>query len=89
MFPRPSPFTLIALLTALSLAPACTPVPELNDTVTADLRAAPYPALIPLEPALAQNAPEPQKAEELEQQMQARQAALNARAQRLRTRAVE
>ncbi|MGE4327623.1 MAG: hypothetical protein AB7E21_16195 [Pseudodonghicola sp.] len=41
MFPRPSPFTLIALLTALSLAPACTPVPELNDTVTADLRAAP------------------------------------------------
>lgn len=89
MFPRQTPLALIALLTALTTAPGCTPVPELDDTVTADLRAAPYPALIPLEPALAQNAPEPQKAEALEQQMQARQAALNARAQRLRTRAVE
>lgn len=89
MFPRQTPLALIALLTALTTAPGCTPVPELDDTVTADLRAAPYPALIPLEPALAQNAPEPQKAETLEQQMQARQAALNARAQRLRTRAVE
>ncbi|GHG90352.1 hypothetical protein [Pseudodonghicola xiamenensis] len=89
MFPRRPLFAQIALLAALTAAANCTPVPELEDSVTPDLRAAPYPTLIPLEPALAQNPPEPQKAEALEQQMQARQNRLNARAQRLRTRPVE
>jgi len=86
--PRPMPAAFAALL-LLAAATACTPVPELDETVSDDLRAAPYPALIPLEPALAAGAAEPQRAEDLERQMTARQARLRARAQRLQARPTE
>ncbi|MDK3019482.1 hypothetical protein [Pseudodonghicola flavimaris] len=73
----------------LLTATACTPVPELEDRITGDLRATPYPALVPLDQALAQQAPAPQAAEDLETQMRARQARLDARAARLRNRPVD
>lgn len=86
--PRPTRAILAALAT-FAAATACTPVPELEQAVSGDLRAAPYPALIPLEPALAAGAAERQDPEALERQMTARQARLKARAQRLQARPTE
>lgn len=81
---RAAPAALIGLA-LLAMAAGCTrAVPELDETRTDALRDAPYPALIPLGPALAANAAEPDSAEMLEREMAARRALLNARAARLR-----
>lgn len=89
MFQTRLPFAASAALTCLALlltAAGCTrAVPELDQTRSDALRDAPYPALIPLGPALAANAAEPDSAEKLEQEMTARRALLNARAARLRS----
>jgi hypothetical protein len=76
-------FRLVLPLTlALALA-GCTQFPEL-DSRTADIDPrAPYPALVPLEPLLAQ-ARDTRIDDESEARVAARVAALNARAERLR-----
>ena len=71
-------------LVALALAAACTRVPELEDRLTADLRGAPYPDLVPLEGALEPLPPPRQKAQALEQQLNARSTRLQRRAEALR-----
>ncbi|GHF61554.1 hypothetical protein [Seohaeicola zhoushanensis] len=75
--PLPRP----ALAALLALA-ACTQVPELGDVVPPDLRAADYPALIPLDTELTAPADPAAEAERLS-------GALNARADRLKRRARE
>lgn len=81
---RLAPAALIGLALSLSV-PGCTrDVPELDQTRTDALRDAAYPELIPLGPALAVDAAEPDSAEKLEQEMAGRRALLNARAARLR-----
>lgn len=82
---RAVPAALLCLPLALA-APGCTRVPELDETHTDALNGAPYPALIPLGPALAVNAAEPDSAERLEREMTWRRARLRARAARLRAR---
>jgi len=84
MFLPRLPLAVLACLAAISLAPACTRVPELDETRGASLRTAPYPALIPLGPALAADAADPDSAERLEREMAWRRARLAARAARLR-----
>lgn len=88
--PRPSlaarlaPAALTGLALCLTVAGCTRDVPELDQTRSAALRDAPYPALIPLGPALAIDAAEPDSAEKLQQEMAGRRALLNARAARLR-----
>jgi hypothetical protein len=63
---------------------ACTHEPELNNSVTPDLRNADYPDLLPLEGLLPPlPAPETQSAE-LEQELKARSSNLERRAEALR-----
>lgn len=46
----------IALILALTLFAACTPMPALEGRIGAEARAAPFPALVPIETLLAQAA---------------------------------
>ena len=72
---------LVILAAALT---GCTQFPELDHTQTAVLEAADYPALVPIEPILADvaaPAPDPVAAQST---VEARLAALRARANRLR-----
>ena len=82
--PRATPARLCLLVGAALLAAGCNRVPELDETQSDSLRHADYPALIPLEPALALHAAEPDSAEKLEREMDWRRARLEARAARLR-----
>lgn len=75
---------LCLLIGAVLPAAGCNQVPALDETQGAALRHADYPALIPLEPALALHAAEPDSAEKLEREMDWRRARLEARAARLR-----
>lgn len=71
--------SVLALLTA-----GCAPLPDLDRTITPAMEAAPYPALVPLAPVLARaNAPgvDPERGNGV---LDARVAALKARAARLR-----
>ncbi|MEL0436121.1 hypothetical protein [Phycobacter sp. K97] len=78
-------FTTSALLIVLAAAcGACTRVPEIEGRLTADLRDADYPDLLPLDQGLAP-LPAPQdQSRELEEQLDARSARLKARAEALR-----
>ncbi len=61
-------------------ATGCTRVPELEDQLSADLRSADYPTLVPLDQAV-EPLPHPgTQSEELEQQLAARSARLQNRA---------
>ncbi len=74
---------LAALAASLALTGACTQVPALDQTITPALAAADYPALVPLDPILAaaqNSAVEPVQATSA---IDARVAALKARAARL------
>lgn len=73
----------LALITAAAIA-ACTRVPELEDRLTPDLRNAPYPKLLPLDRTLEPLASPAVANEELEQQLDARAARLQRRAEALR-----
>ena len=73
----------IALLVACGLA-ACTQFPELDRTVSPELAASAYPALVPLEPVLAQAAAGRVDARATQASLEARVARLRARAARLR-----
>ena len=78
-------FTLLrfTLLCAPLVLANCAQVPELDDHVTPAAKAAPYPALVPLDPLLNSTA-ETRITDQTDPQLQARAAALRARAQRMR-----
>jgi hypothetical protein len=78
--PRLARLTVLSACALLSVTAACSRVPQLEDRLPADLRSQPYPQLLPLDTALAQEPlPEEESAELSE--------ALDARADRLRSRA--
>jgi len=66
-------------------ATGCTRVPELEDQLTADLRSADYPELVPLDQAAAPLPLPATQSAELEQQLLARSARLQNRARALRS----
>ena len=74
---------LIALLAACCLA-ACTQFPELDRTISAEMAASDYPALVPLEPVLAQATAGRVDAQATQAQLEARVARLRSRAARMR-----
>lgn len=65
---------------------ACIDIPEVEGTVLPELEDAPYPELVPLDPLLASTVPPGVDAEETTQSLQARIAALRARARALQSR---
>ena len=79
---RPA-LSLTLLLAAIPPA-ACTQFPELEHTQTAALEAADYPALVPIEPILAQVDATRTDPVQTEAALDARLAGLRARADRLR-----
>jgi hypothetical protein len=68
------------------LIPACAPFPDLDDALPPGAEDQEYPTLQPLEPVLARAAPTTPDAEETAAALDARIAALNARAEDLRKR---
>ena len=81
---RPAPLWTLPLL-ALTLV-GCTQFPELEHTQTAQLEAADYPALVPIEPILASMDAPATDPVTAESNLNARLAGLRARADRLRGR---
>lgn len=77
----------LTLLLALTLT-GCTQFPELDATIPAGVKDAPFPALVPLPPLLAQNSAVTADPVATTQGLQARVASLRARAQRLQNRPV-
>lgn len=65
---------------------ACIDIPEVENIVPADIEAAPYPELVPLDPLLANAIPEGVDTTATTLTLQARIAALQARARALRAR---
>lgn len=63
----------------------CVQVPELGDRVSADLDDAPYPALIPLDKVLGPRADPQGEAEKVQNQIDSRRRALNAKARAIRS----
>lgn len=63
---------------------ACTQFPELDDSVSPEVRQADFPPLVPLAPLLAANTSEPTRGADIAASLQSRVAGLNARASRLR-----
>lgn len=80
---RPVFRLLLLSVLAVPLA-ACTQFPELEHTQTAALDAAEYPALVPIEPILAQNAQPGPDPVQTEATLTARLAGLRARAAGMR-----
>ena len=79
----------VPFLLLLGLLPACTQFPEL-DGVTSDVAEnADYPTLLPLDPLMQSTSLPNADAEETEAELQARVAALQARAARLRGQVVD
>lgn len=76
---RPSLYAL-----TLCLISACTQFPELDETVTPELEAADFPALVPLDPILANARSAQSQTLRTEAALEARVANLRARAARLR-----
>jgi hypothetical protein len=72
----------------LAVMAACTRFPDLESVVAPEVRAAPYPALVPIEPLLAGLTAE-QITPEVEAGLAGRMAALQARAARLRKTVVD
>lgn len=62
----------------------CVDVPELDKEIAPDLRGAGYPALVPIEAALAEGANPAQSAEDIDAELAARRAGLERRANALR-----
>ena len=82
------PVSLTVLLTGVLLIAACTRMPDLDDNVTPAAKAAPYPKLVPLEPLLAE-ALDTNTAPTTQAALDARGAALRARAARIQAAAVQ
>ncbi|MGH1355588.1 MAG: hypothetical protein ACRBBS_10980 [Thalassovita sp.] len=70
-------------LMVLALAAGCAPLPDLDSQVTPAAKAAPYPALVPLEPLL-EGAADSQTTATTAASQNARAAALRARAAQMR-----
>ncbi|MEL7260117.1 MAG: hypothetical protein AAGK69_01990 [Pseudomonadota bacterium] len=81
------PFRPLMLPLALLIA-GCTQFPELDATIPAAVEAAPFPALVPLEPLLAANAAVVEDPQATTQTLEGRVSALRARASRLQDRPV-
>lgn len=85
--PRPRVWLIPLLAVALAaLAPGCTNVPELDETIPDWARDARYPQLIPLTGDLASRPATGAEAQALKGELAARAAGLQARADRLRAR---
>ena len=67
---------------------ACTQFPELDNTVTPDVEASDFPTLVPLEPLLAGAAPVVSDPVQTTETLEARVAALRARARALQQRSI-
>ncbi len=63
---------------------ACTQFPQLDETIEPPAEAADFPELVPLEPILADLAAAPERMAQTEAGLEARAAALRAKAARLR-----
>lgn len=74
----------LVLCAGLGLLPACTQFPALDRTITPALKAADYPDLVPLEPVLASASSTGVAPVQATAAIDARVAALRARAARLR-----
>lgn len=70
----------------LALTAGCSRVPQLEDRLPADLRQQPYPRLLPLDTALAQQPLPEEESAELSDTLDARAARLRRRAEELRRR---
>lgn len=68
---------------------ACSPFPELDETIDAATEAADFPELVPLEPILAEAAAGSNRDPQTKSNLDARAAALRSRAARLRTSVVD
>lgn len=75
---------LTALCGTLTLSGACTQFPDLDRTLTPELQASDYPALVPLAPVLASAQATGVEPERATARIDGRVAALKARAERLR-----
>ncbi len=78
------PSLIICTVLASSLLAGCTDMPDLDDRLTPAARSAPYPALVPVEPLLAQASADQQITDDTAPALQSRVAGLRARAARLR-----
>lgn len=74
----------VCLLTGFAGLAGCTNEPALNNRVTPDLRNADYPDLVPLEDLFALQPPPQQARATVEQNLKARSASLEHRAEALR-----
>lgn len=84
--PRSTRLGVLLACTLLSLASACSRVPELEDRLPADLRSQPYPDLLPLETALSDEPLPEDESAALSEALDARAEALRRRAEELRRR---
>ncbi|NIZ13457.1 hypothetical protein HCZ87_08660 [Phaeobacter sp. HF9A] len=77
---------LLALGLLLCTAAGCTRVPQLENRISPELRNQPYPKLLPLDSALAQQPLPEEETAALTQDLDARAARLRRRAEALRNR---
>jgi hypothetical protein len=82
LLPRFAP---VAALALTALGAGCVDVPELGNRIAPDLRNAPFPKLIPLDASLTTPPTPAEDGEKLARQLDARRAALQARAKRLQS----
>lgn len=75
---------LLAIATLAAPLPGCAEFPNLDRTITPEMEARDYPALVPIEPILAQVDSSNDTAAQTESQLLARVARLRVRAARLR-----
>lgn len=76
--------SLLGLAVALAAGTGCAPFPTLDRTITPEIEAADYPALVPLDPLLARTAAPRADPDRSQAELNARVSALRARAAQLR-----
>ena len=81
---RSAHLTLFALLPMVVVAVACTRVPEIEDRLSPNMRSASYPPLLPVDQLVTPLPVPEEQSSDLEQEMAARTARLQARAEKLR-----
>ncbi|MDE4274328.1 hypothetical protein PXK47_08395 [Phaeobacter gallaeciensis] len=74
----------LGLLSAAIAVAACTRVPEIEDRLSPDMRSASYPPLLPVDQLVTPLPVPEEQSSDLEQEMAARTARLQARAEELR-----
>lgn len=79
----------LACLLALPLVAGCADVPDLADTVPANLENADYPALVPIETLLVPLPAPREQSDDIRASLESRRDALRARADRLNTSVVD